>query len=92
MNKSQTIKNLFDSLSEDYNKRKSSDRVFMNYFNSQRLKVACSSIRNFKNSSVLDLGAGTGFLYDHLKEKGFNTDLYVGVDISSKMLEKSNSS
>ena len=62
----------------------------MNYFNNQRLKVACSSINNFKNSSVLDLGAGTGFLYDHLKEKGFNTDLYLGVDISSKMLEKSN--
>ena len=39
-----------------------------------------------KHKSVLEVGAGTGFLYSFLKEH--NLKSYVGIDISPKMIEE----
>lgn len=87
-NNQSAIKELFDTLSNSYNDRKTSKNPFLSYFNAQRLSLSAVVLPN-SPSSVLDLGAGTGFLYDYLLEAGLDTSSYLALDLSSKMLEQS---
>ena len=82
------IKELFDALSGSYNDRKTSKNPFLSYFNAQRLRLSAAVLPD-SPSSVLDIGAGTGFLYDYLLEAGLDTSSYLALDLSSKMLEQS---
>ena len=82
------MKELFDTLSGSYNDRKTSKNPFLSYFNGQRLRLSAAVLPD-SPSSVLDIGAGTGFLYDYLLEAGLDTSSYLALDLSSKMLEQS---
>lgn len=84
---SSSVGNYFDEISGDYTSRYSEQNPFHNYFFRDRLELATAGF-DFANKSVLDIGAGTGALYDHLSA---NTGLdYYACDISGKMLEQSN--
>lgn len=84
------IKILFDSLASSYAGRKEKSNYFLSYFNAQRLSVSVRNLRKEQVYSLLDLGAGTGFLYDYLKGKGFDLSKYLALDISDQMLKQSN--
>lgn len=83
------IKALFDDLSEDYQDRKKGKNPFLKYFNEQRLTVSTEHLIKSKKPKILDLGAGTGFLYDHLVSIGIDVCDYFAVDISDNMLSRS---
>lgn len=76
----------FDDISDDYRDRYEPRNPFHSYFFGERLRVATEGL-DFENRSVLDIGAGTGPLYDYLiKYPGVD---YYACDISSKMLARS---
>lgn len=77
----------FDQISADYRKRYAVQNPYHNFFFRQRLKAATNGIA-FDDASVLDIGAGTGALYDELKCRCPSVD-YFGCDISGKMLAQS---
>ena len=83
------IKAFFDDLSEDYQDRKRGKNPFLNYFNEQRLTVSTEHLIKSDKLKILDLGAGTGFLYDHLVNLGIDVSGYFAVDISDDMLSGS---
>jgi SAM-dependent methyltransferase len=78
----------FDRISADYRARYAAQNPFHNFFFRQRLEAAIDGIA-FDDKSVLDIGAGTGALYDALKCLFPNVD-YFGCDISGRMLAQSN--
>ena len=88
-NSNEHIKALFDDLSEGYQDRKRGKNPFLKYFNEQRLAVSTEDLIKTKKLKILDLGAGTGFLYDHLVSIGIDVSGYFAVDISENMLSKS---
>ena len=83
------IKALFDDLSEGYQDRKREKNPFLKYFNEQRLTVSTEHLITSNKLKILDLGAGTGFLYDHLVNLGIDVSDYFAVDISDGMLSRS---
>ena len=88
-NSNEHIKALFDDLSEDYQDRKREKNPFLKYFNEQRLTVSTEHLKKSDKLKILDLGAGTGFLYDHLVNLGIDVSGYFAVDISDDMLSRS---
>ena len=88
-NGNEHIKALFDDLSEGYQDRKREKNPFLKYFNEQRLTVSTEDLIKAKKLKILDLGAGTGFLYDHLVNMGIDVSDYFAVDISDDMLSRS---
>jgi SAM-dependent methyltransferase len=78
----------FDRISVDYRSRYAEQNPFHNIFFRQRLKAAIDGFA-FEDKSVLDIGAGTGALYDELMHKFLDVD-YFGCDISGQMLAQSN--
>ena len=88
-NSNEHIKALFDDLAEDYQDRKREKNPFLKYFNEQRLTVSTDDLTKTKKLKILDLGAGTGFLYDHLVSIGIDVSGYFAVDISDNMLSRS---
>jgi len=77
----------FDKLSRGYNSRYSKSHPYLNWFFSDRIlkSIPC----NFPTGSkVLDIGAGTGALYDYLITHDHVIDYYA-VDISFGMLSES---
>ncbi len=77
----------FDEISADYRSRYAAQNPFHNFFFRQRLKAAIDGFA-FDGKSVLDVGAGTGALYDELIHYFPDVD-YFGCDISSQMLAQS---
>ncbi len=57
------------------------------YLEEQNAKIedALNSMELGSNDLVLDMGCGTGFLFQHINE---TTNLLVGLDISSKLLQE----
>ncbi len=82
------VQQYFDQIATVYANRYSSERVYHSYFFNERLEEAVSGL-DFTGKSVLDVGAGSGVLYDFLKAH-FHGFEYIGTDISSAMLETSN--
>jgi SAM-dependent methyltransferase len=78
----------FDQISADYRLRYAAQNPFHNFFFRQRLKAAIDGFL-FEGKSVLDIGAGTGALYDELVRQFLDVD-YFGCDISAQMLAQSN--
>ena len=80
------VKKFFDSISEKYTARYEKN-TFLKYFFQQRLQVATTGF-NFDQKRILDIGAGTGALFQFLKTNTHNLK-YFGTDISEKMLQQS---
>lgn len=81
------VASYFDAISESYDSRYSEQNPFHNYFFRQRLHAATEGLC-FDGKSVLDIGAGTGALYDELIQRNRQID-YFACDVSSRMLEQS---
>lgn len=81
------VAEFFDRISGSYGEKYSAADLFHHYFFHERLIEATREI-SFENKRVLDVGAGTGSLFDHLKGLDPKIDYYA-TDISSGMLESS---
>ncbi len=80
------VRAYFDRIAGSYRDRYGPQNPFHSYFFGERLKAATEGL-DFKNKSVLDIGAGTGSLYDYLvHHPGVD---YYACDISSEMLAQS---
>lgn len=88
MNQTEKVRDFFDVVSEEYRDKYEKRRIFHNYFFNQRLEQATGGL-DFGNKTVLDIGAGTGNLFDYVVAKDDSVDFYA-CDISAKMLEQSN--
>jgi SAM-dependent methyltransferase len=76
----------FDRISCDYRERYGPQKPFHSYVFRERLQAATEGIQ-FENKIVLDVGAGTGSLYDYLAK--YPSVDYYACDISSMMLSQS---
>ena len=88
MNQTNKVRDFFDVVSGEYRDKYKNRQVFHNYFFNQRLEQATEGL-DFNNKKVLDIGAGTGNLFDYISAKNSSVDFYA-CDISPKMLEQSN--
>jgi SAM-dependent methyltransferase len=88
MNQTEKVRDFFDVVSEEYREKYEKRRIFHNYFFNQRLEQATEGL-DFGGKTILDIGAGTGNLYDYIVGKDDSIDFYA-CDISAKMLEQSN--
>jgi SAM-dependent methyltransferase len=76
----------FDEISETYRDRYGAKNPFHEHFFRERLRAATDRL-DFENKTVLDVGAGTGPLYDQIAQAtGLN---YYACDISANMLAQS---
>ncbi len=81
------VKKFFEKIAPWYDKRYQSESVYYHYFFNQRLEAATNNF-NFENASILDIGAGTGPLYNFLV-KDVDNFTYLACDISPAMLANS---
>ena len=83
------VASFFDDHSEEYQRKYSKNDTFYKYFFFERLQKATEDF-DFNGRKILDVGSGTGGLYDYLNERGDNFELFEATDISDGMLSKSN--
>jgi len=81
------VSTYFDEISRGYSDRYEERNPFHSYFFRQRLKAATDRFA-FEGKTVLDVGAGTGALYDELIRRCPTVD-YFACDISAQMLAQS---
>jgi 2-polyprenyl-3-methyl-5-hydroxy-6-metoxy-1,4-benzoquinol methylase len=81
------IKKFFDHLAPTYAHKYSSEQPYLQYFFTTRLELATAQLP-LANKTILDIGAGTGALYDFLKKQDLVFSYYA-CDISEKMLQAS---
>ena len=84
-----TVADFFNSIASTYNLKYDKQRnSFLAHFFEERLKIA---VQNAKRPMgvVLDIGAGTGQLYNYLVDKKIPFDDFWAVDISRSMLSNS---
>jgi ubiquinone/menaquinone biosynthesis C-methylase UbiE len=81
------VKQYFDKIADTYSQRFSENKIFHQNFFRQRLNLATKNLE-LKNKKILDIGAGTGSLYDYLMEKKIPIE-YFATDISASMLAQS---
>lgn len=85
----ESIRDFFDGHAPEYKTKYTSKQRFYEYFFYERLESATSGL-DFSNKKVLDIGAGTGPLYDYLLDRGINNfERYDATDLSSGMLAQS---
>jgi SAM-dependent methyltransferase len=84
---SNRVSSYFDQISGGYSGRYEYRNAFHSYFFRQRLKAATDGFA-FDAKRVLDIGAGTGALYDELVRLSPTVD-YFACDISPQMLAQS---
>ena len=89
-------KNHFDSVSQQWNKLYSDDNVFLRAYNKMfrkgiydRFDFAFEKCTNLKDSSVLDIGSGTGAYCIEFASR--EAKKVVGIDIAPSMVEYSKS-
>ncbi len=81
------VEGYFNRIAKNYTKKYSGDDAFLHYFFNERLVEATRDL-DVAGKKILDIGAGTGNLYDHLLKIDKNIDYY-GVDIAEDMLLES---
>ncbi|MBN2725419.1 MAG: class I SAM-dependent methyltransferase [Deltaproteobacteria bacterium] len=86
---SEQVKSFFDKHAPNYAKKYKSHDEFYNYFFFERLENALLNLE-LEEKKILDIGCGTGGLYDYLISEELNFESYYGCDISSGMIESSN--
>ncbi|MCP4456747.1 MAG: methyltransferase [Cytophagales bacterium] len=85
-----SVKKFFDGHATEYQEKYSRKNKFYEYFFFERLEKATESF-DLEGKSILDIGAGTGPLYDFLLLEGKHTfSTYTATDLSDGMLEQSN--
>ncbi|HBE81580.1 MAG TPA: methyltransferase domain-containing protein [Pyrinomonadaceae bacterium] len=82
------VEGYFNRIAKSYSRKYSRDDTFLYYFFNERLAEATRGV-DLGDKRVLDIGAGTGNLYDHLRTLNSTCDYYA-VDIAADMLENSN--
>jgi SAM-dependent methyltransferase len=89
MNKSSSsnAKDFFNSISKNYKKKYANHNQFHFYFFNERLQKATKGLL-LNGKKVLDVGAGTGDLYDHISKQYSKTE-YCATDVAAGMLENS---
>jgi len=86
VNNLQAVRQYFDHIAPSYAQRyHATENPYYRYFFGERLREAVRGL-DFEGKKILDIGAGTGALYDYLK-KHCQSFEYTGTDISSTMLE-----
>ena len=81
------VREFFDRIAGSYSEKYSGGDAFHEYFFGERLAEATRDI-GLTGKKILDIGAGTGNLYEHLKSIDPGIDYY-GTDISQAMLDNS---
>ena len=84
---SEQVRRFFDALAPTYRDRYGKTQPFLAYFHRQRLEEATRPF-SFTGKRVLDIGAGTGQLYEFLLEKEPAIDYYA-CDLSVEMKKHS---
>ena len=75
--KSNSVLNVFDDMATEYVEYFGDDWEFINEIN--------NFASNFKkNSTIIDLGSGSGYITNYLREKNLNA---IGIDFSEKMIK-----
>ena len=78
----------FDRLAPEYERRLSSNRSpYHRYFHCRRLEAALSGM-SLEGKTILDIGAGTGLLYERLRQRVRSFE-YLACDCSPEMLARS---
>jgi ubiquinone/menaquinone biosynthesis C-methylase UbiE len=79
------VSDYFDSIADDYDHRyDGSERPYHSYLHRKRLGIAVRDI-NFAGQRILDIGAGTGPVYNHITREVPDPD-YFACDVSAEML------
>jgi SAM-dependent methyltransferase len=81
------VERFFDRLADDYPSRYCGMDVFHRYFFGQRLEKSTEGF-SFEGKTILDIGAGTGPLYDYLLPR-VPSFRYFANDVSAEMLQRS---
>lgn len=82
-----SVAEFFDAIAHDYARRYDDERPFLRYMHEERLRFVLDACA-WQGRTVLDVGAGTGALYDALAAR-HATDGYFACDVSGAMLEQS---
>lgn len=77
----------FDAIAHDYARRYDEERPFLRYMHEERLRFVLEAC-DWRGCSVLDVGAGTGALYDALAARDAGSG-YFACDVSAAMLAQS---
>jgi ubiquinone/menaquinone biosynthesis C-methylase UbiE len=88
MDSKNTAKDFFNTISGSYKHKYSEKDIFHYYFFTERLEKTTSGLE-LDNKKILDVGAGTGDLYDYICNKS-NVAAYTATDVASGMLGNSN--
>ena len=87
---SRQVRNFFNEHAFEYSKKYSKTNAFYRYFFYERLQKAIANLP-LAGSRILDIGAGTGVLYNYLNEElQITNDEYFAIDIAADMLSLSN--
>jgi SAM-dependent methyltransferase len=86
--KSKEVKDFFNSIAHEYSEKYSIANPLHNWYFGERL-IAATGKDDYSGKNILDIGAGTGALYDFLLANGFAGFNFIGCDIAAKMLENS---
>lgn len=87
-NLQEKVKAFFDELAPSYKRKFSDDQPYLQFFFQQRLEIATNQVE-WNDKIIFDIGAGTGTLYDYLKQENTSFDYYA-CDLSEAMLSQSN--
>ncbi len=82
------VRTFFNSIAGQYPEKYSEKKPRHRWHFNQRLVAATGSI-DFSGKRILDIGTGTGALYDFLTAKGFASMSFTGCDIAQQMMEAS---
>ena len=84
------VKDFFNRISDNYSDKYSEKNPFHYWYFNERLNAATEDGDiDFNHKNILDIGTGTGALYDFLIAKGNNQMNFFGCDIAEKMMEES---
>jgi len=81
------VSEFFNRIAGEYRHKYSNEDKFHNYFFNERLEEACRNF-DFGSAKILDVGAGTGNLYDFILQRYPDVDYYA-TDIAADMLRQS---
>ena len=89
MSQGELVSAFYDGHAADYRKKYKSRNPFYDYFFYERLRVATKDI-DLGGKRIVDIGAGTGGLYDYLQDEQLSVADYLAIDTSAGMLANSN--